>query len=72
MFRKLVVAVSIFVIIFLGAWYLNGETKREYFMNNDEGDYQIQHNAESYFIEGVGDMRIFPAFMSREYIRVDR
>lgn len=70
MFKKAVVAISIFVLLFIGAWLLNEQTKREYYMHNEESDYQIQQNDDNYMINDRSEIRIFPAFMSREYIRV--
>ncbi|MFC4323458.1 hypothetical protein [Litchfieldia salsa] len=70
MFKKAIVAISIFALLFIGAWVLNEQTKREYYMHNEESDYQIQQTDDQYMIDGRGEIRIFPAFMSREYIRV--
>jgi hypothetical protein len=70
MSKKAFVAISIFVLLFIGAWFLNEQTKREYYMHNDESDYQIQQTDDNYMINDRGEIRIFPAFMSREYIRV--
>ncbi|MBD8070493.1 hypothetical protein [Bacillus sp. PS06] len=73
MFKKAFVGISIFVLLFVGAWLLNEQTKREYYLDHDdESEYQVQQTDDGYMINESGRYRIFPAFMSREYIRVDR
>ncbi len=74
MYKKALVALSIFIVLFVGAWFINEQTKREYYMNNgdDTQTFQIQQGQETEIGDRREGLRIFPAFMSREYIRVDR
>jgi len=72
MFMRIAVAVSIFVILLVSAWVINEQIKREYTTEFDGTDgFEIQSNIPPY-MENNESTGIFPAFMSREYIRVDR
>ena len=71
MYIKVFVAVSIFVLMLIGAWLINEQTKREYYShdhNSDEGMIQVQTINDT----NQGSYMNFPAFESREYIRIVR
>ena len=70
MYVKVFVAVSIFVLMLIGAWLVNEQTKREYYSpdNSDEGMIQVQTINDT----NQGTYTNFPAFESREYIRIVR
>jgi len=72
MYMKIAVAASIFVLLFVSAWYINEQIKRDYYTTEiDEIDgFEIQSNFSPYMDSDKNG--IFPSFMSREYIRVDR
>ena len=71
MYVKVIVSVSILMLMLIGAWLLNEYTKREYYYTDndpEEGIIQIQTTEGS----NQGTFTNFPAFGSREYIRIVR
>lgn len=68
--KKIIVALAIFTFMFIGAWWLNEHTKREYIgekTGREDNTYQIQtiDNKET------EEVIVFPRFKPREYIRID-
>lgn len=63
--KEFTVSVMIFIVLFLCAWFLHEQTKRQYIDVKDdqaENRFKIQSNDSNYY---------FPSFMSREYIRIE-
>jgi hypothetical protein len=71
MYVKVIVSISIFILMLIGAWLLNEQTKREYYYTDnspEDGIIQIQTTGDA----NQGTFTNFPAFGSREYIRIVR
>ncbi|MFT4412990.1 hypothetical protein ACLM5H_03925 [Fredinandcohnia humi] len=69
--KKILVALAVFIFMFIGAWWLNDQTKRNYMGESPEGenrDREVQIQSIDYMqTEEV----MFPKFRPREYIRID-
>lgn len=68
--KKGIVAIAIFAFLFIGAWVIHEQTRRDY------GEYQIenQHQFQIQTIESTqtDEKMIYPKFKPREYIRIER
>lgn len=64
--KEIIVGLSIFFLLVIGAWWLNEQTERDY------GNYQKQGNVDTVQIQTVNDTSSnFAPFRPREYIRVN-
>ena len=64
LFQKWVTAIGIFVVMFLGAWWINEESERVDYIHDAE---QINHLR----IQEVGyDVILNESFKPREYIKI--
>lgn len=67
--KKGMVAIAIFAFLFIGAWWIHEQTKREYGegLAENQPQFQIQTIDRSQTEETT----LFPKFKSREYIRIE-
>ncbi|MFS0863709.1 hypothetical protein [Fredinandcohnia sp. 179-A 10B2 NHS] len=68
--KKIIVALAIFTFMFIGVWWLNEQTKREYIgekPRHEDKPYQIQ----TIDTKETEEVIVFPKFKPREYIRID-
>ncbi|MEH7237257.1 hypothetical protein [Bacillus sp. JJ1562] len=67
--KKGMVAIAIFAFLFIGAWVIHEQTKREY----GEG-VENQHQFQIQTIDSTQseETKFYPKFKPREYIRIER
>lgn len=65
--HKISAAISIFVLLFAGAWILDHKTKREFYMPGDEE--VVEMIPANYEMEAGGKQKL-KVFESREYVRI--
>ncbi|MFS0822253.1 hypothetical protein [Bacillus sp. 1P02SD] len=69
--KKGIVAMAIFAFLFIGAWVIHEQTKREY------GESQLE-NQQQFQIQTINSTqtpeksKVYPKFKPREYIRIER
>lgn len=68
--KEIMVAVSIFVILLVSAWWLNEQTKREYVDIEQVDPYNSTFEIQSVNIDTNGGPTLYKPFKAREYIRV--
>ncbi len=70
--KEVMVAISIFFILLIGAWWLNDQTKSDYgnykYENDPDGTVRIQTINNGLIGE---ENNLYPPFRPREYIRVN-
>ncbi|MCA1031677.1 hypothetical protein LCL95_11635 [Bacillus timonensis] len=73
MYVKIAVALSIFFVLLISAWFLDTKSKRMYVDNNTneyEEGFQVQKVNNS--VPVSNEYHYFPSFRSREYIRIEQ
>ncbi|WP_449537404.1 hypothetical protein [Ferdinandcohnia sp. Marseille-Q9671] len=68
--KKGIVALAIFAFMFIGAWWIHEQTKREYIVEGQEENQQ-QFQIQTVDSENTEEVLIFPKFRPREYIRIE-
>ncbi|THE10139.1 hypothetical protein E1I69_19875 [Bacillus timonensis] len=65
--KKGIVAIAIFAFLFIGAWVIHEQTKREYGENQQQFQIQTIHSTQI-----PEKSKVYPKFKPREYIRIER
>ncbi|MEH7225879.1 hypothetical protein V7112_18870 [Bacillus sp. JJ1566] len=68
--KKGIVAIAIFAFLFIGAWVIHDQMKRDYGKNQIESQHQFQiQTIDSTLTE---ETNVFPKFKPREYIHIEQ
>lgn len=65
--NKISAAISIFILLFAGAWILDHSNKREFYVPGDE---EVVEMIPADFEMEAGDEQKLKVFESREYVRI--